>query len=87
MRIEDWSLIIVAQEKTRSLHGYIFGHPKFNNGKLITTSPIVGKNDQDEVVTNSGNSYELGQVSQDYEARFPGARKILLDSLGMMPCV
>ena len=33
MRIENWSLIIVAQEQVQSLHGQVFGHPRFNDGQ------------------------------------------------------
>lgn len=85
MRIENWSLVVVGKDETQSLSGQVFGNPKFNDGQFVTTSRIVGKNSQNEVITKSGNSYELGQIKRDYEAEFPGARNRLLDNLTLYP--
>lgn len=64
-----------------SLCGRVFGHPDFVDGESITTSPIVGKNDQNHVLTVSGSSYELGQVDPNYDRLFPDAKNILFGSL------
>lgn len=88
MRIEDWSVTTsvvnpyaAPETQRRSLYGRVFGHPRFDDGKSVTTSSIVGKNSRGEVLTSSGSSYELGQVDPLYEDQFPGAKKELLGSL------
>lgn len=89
MRIENWAVIspvpgpYTAPETqgSPSLSGNVFDHPRFNDGTWVTTSFIIGKNNKDEIITNSGSSYELGQVSQPYEEKFPDARNKLLKSL------
>lgn len=88
MRIEDWAVIsynldpfATPETQRLSLHGRVFEHPRFEDGKWVTTSPIVGKNKKDEILTHSGSVYALGLVKLDYEIQFPDARSRLLGSL------
>jgi hypothetical protein len=85
--IEDWAVVEVydpympPETRRKSLNGAVYGHPRFPDGKYVTTSSIVGKNDKNEVVTFSGSSYELGDVRWEYWQKFPNAGNRLLDSL------
>lgn len=71
-RIENWSLVggelrqYDPPELTRfSIAGQVFGNPKFDEGKRITTSAIVAISGC-EVETHSGSIYQLGKPSDDY---------------------
>jgi hypothetical protein len=93
MRIENWAVVFppsispyTAPELLKqSLQGEIFGHPKFNDGKFVTTSSIIGKNSRNEILTLSGSTYELGQIDPGYEEKFPNAKNILLNNLPLKP--
>jgi hypothetical protein len=95
MKIENWAVIFPPSVSPytppellkQSLQGEIFGHPKFNDGKRITTSSIVGKNSRNEILTHSGSIYELGQIDPAYEAQFPDAKNKLLSSLPLPHCL
>jgi hypothetical protein len=60
--------------------GQVAGHPRYPDGKEITTSLIAGRNGS-RIVTKSGNEYELGAAHPTYEATYPDARKRLLTAL------
>lgn len=88
IRIENWAVITpvvnpyaAPETQPPSLYGQVYGHPRFNDGEYVTTSLIVGKNEQNEILTNSGNAYELGKVDLRYEKQFPGAKSRLLGRL------
>ena len=89
IRIEEWAIISLPVDPYSapemnvdlSLSGEAFGHPRFKDGHRIATSPILGKNKDDCVLTLSGSAYELGNVDAEYEKQFPGARERLLNSL------
>lgn len=66
------------------LSGDAFGHPRFDNGKNITTSDVIGKNASDHVFTKSGSVYQLGLPKPEYAALFPDARRRLLDSIPLI---
>lgn len=85
MRIENWAVVSVGNNPYTplSLQGRVFGHPRFDDGKRITTSSIVGKNSKNEILTASGSSYELGQVDRSYEAKFPDAKNRLLGTIAI----
>ena len=84
--IENWGIVqetnpYTAPELLRSyLHGNVMNHPNFENGKEITTSAIVGIN-QELVVTASGSNYALGVPHPDYEKLFPDAKQRVLKQL------
>jgi hypothetical protein len=87
MRIENWAIVSPTPDPYAppetlelSLQGKVFNHPRFDDGHIIITSSIIGKNDENEILTCSGSSYELGQVNPLYEKKFPGARNRLLNS-------
>lgn len=86
MRIEEWSICanpadayVPPELRTKTLHGKVFGHPRFEDGHEVTTSAICGVKDG-QIVTTSGSLYELGEPDAKYEAAFPGAR---LRALGL----
>lgn len=49
------------------VHGDIYGHPTFPDGKSITTSPIIGM-DGAVVRTATGSRYRLGAPHEKYLA-------------------
>lgn len=65
---------------TDHLTGEVASHPRFKDGKEITTSRIIGQRNGN-VVTRSGTEYALGEVHPNYEKQFPNARHRLLTSL------
>ena len=85
IRIENWSIVQLGfdpyrppEAQEQALHGTVYGHPGFGDGEEVTTSSIVSGATCDgriTVRTRSGSEYELGEVSADYEAMFPGARE------------
>jgi len=90
MRIEDWAVVTpvldpyaAPETQPHSLSGKVFNHPRFEDGQDITTSSIVGKTTEGEVLTTSGSSYELGRINPQYEKRFPNAKKRFLGSLSI----
>jgi len=82
-RIESWSVAgggdpyTAPELRTLHLQGIVYGHPKFEEGHPIVTTPIIGIADGG-VVTKSGSVYQLGAVDTMYEDQFPGARDRLL---------
>lgn len=76
--IENWSVVsspsntpYTAPECRKScLHGNVYNHPKFEDGFEVTTSDIKKVSGR-VVSTRSGSLYYLGNVSEDYEKRFP----------------
>lgn len=62
------------------LTGNVYGHPKQPDGKLVSTSPLIGRLG-DKVVTQSRTEYDLGEPLSDYEAQYPNAKSELLGSL------
>jgi hypothetical protein len=88
IRLDNWSVVndgdpYKAPEQQESrLHGNAFGHPRFDDGKTITTSAILTK-DGDLILTRSGSRYELGDIDPEYEKIYPNARKRLIDSLSV----
>ena len=72
-RLENWSVgsqnltPYTAPELSQPrLMGEVYGHPNFDNGERITTSPIEKINGW-VITTLSGSVYELGGVSREYE--------------------
>lgn len=88
MKIENWSVVNVTlspysapETGQPSLQGMVFGHPRFVDVTHITTSMIVGKNQENEILTKSGSAYVLGEIDPNYEKQFPDAKNRLLGSL------
>lgn len=80
MPIQNWSLVFsnpynAPEIQTPSLHGKVFGHPKFEDGSNVTTSAVVGITEDGKIKTYSGSEYELGEVDPKYEELFPNTRE------------
>jgi hypothetical protein len=87
MILKNWSLIVrykdpysPPEEWTTCLHGNVYEHPRFDDGKEITTSSIEGKVG-DKVKTHSGSLYELQDIDPEYEKIYPNAKERLLKTL------
>jgi hypothetical protein len=84
--LKKWSVASAADEFTHPdlcppvLQGFVFGHDKFEDGKHIITSVVIGKRNG-KVITKSGSEYVLLDIDPNYEKAFPNARKIVFDSL------
>lgn len=50
---------------TKHLSGQVYGHPRFADGEVVTTSAIV-KVDGKQVQTASGSAYILGEPSAEW---------------------
>lgn len=85
-RLEQWSVVNSGdpykppEAQTSHLHGKVYGHPGFDEGTEVTTSPIAGL-DGFAIRTRSGSRYFLGEVHPDYEKAYPDAKKRLYDTL------
>jgi len=87
VKIENWSTCTRKRTPYESpeihgmgLHGNIYGHPLHDDGKIVTTSRIVGKR-SGLVVTKSGSEYELGKIDAEYDKQFPNALNRLMETL------
>ena len=87
MRLENWSVVFSDNDpylhpelQTLSLCGNVFNHPRFKDGKRVTTSSIKGF-DGELIMTSSGSKYELGEIDPEYEKLYPDAKNRLLNSL------
>lgn len=69
IRIENWAVVW-----DQRLNGEVYGHPRFPEGKVVTTSPIVKYDkEQNTFRTQSGSVYQLGEPRAGYEEMFPDA--------------
>lgn len=70
MRLENWSIVgpfdvyKAPEHQTKHLKGYVFGHPRFEDNTLITTSAIKKVNSR--IVKTQNSEYELGSADYDY---------------------
>ena len=86
-KINNWSLIHMRNSEydapeTRKVYfaGEVYGHSFFDDGERIVTSEIVGFKGN-KFYTFSGTEYELGDVSIEYENKYPNAHERLMKSL------
>ena len=86
-KIENWSIVSTSDPYTPPelsrvrLHGNVYGHPVFDDGRSIVTSGIVGMDENNGIITESGSVYTLGVVSDEYEKQFPGSFERLKKTL------
>jgi len=86
-RLENWCVTCdnpfqAPEARTPRLHGKVFNHPKFEDGKSINTSGIMAFNsEENKIIVRSGKLYELGEVDPNYEKEFPNAYERLIKSL------
>lgn len=71
VRLEQWSVVGSPQDshlapeiRPRMLQGKAYGHPRFPDGREITTSVIISADGR--VVTCSSRKYCLGEMSPGY---------------------
>lgn len=72
-RLENWSVTMAnpfgAPETGGSMHGKVYGHPRFDDGDKVTTSKIKDVDTSTGghvVITHSGSRYLLGEPNPDY---------------------
>ena len=75
-RLKNWS-VRSDFSSLNQLWGNVYGHPRFEDGKLVSTSYITDikeVGDHKEVTTFSGSVYHLYKEDVDPEAekQFPG---------------
>ena len=75
--IESWLCVDVGSKVV--IHGQIHNHPKYPNGKGLTTSPIQGFLSQTGrvYITTRNSIYELGMPHPD----FTGDAQLLIDDM------
>lgn len=87
-QLENWSIIsstidpYKAPELSKpALRGNVFGHPRFEDGKLIHTSSIAGITKENHILTHSGSKYMLGEIDSEFDEMYPNAKERLIKSL------
>jgi hypothetical protein len=72
-RLENWAVVESANSASYQvlragslLAGKVFSHPRIGEGTFIFTSPIVGLDENSNVVETKNTSYCLGQASREY---------------------
>ena len=78
VRIEQWAVIYVSGDdymppecRKRALLGSVYGHPSFEDGKVVTTSALIGGSDlaaEGHVVQTDNRQYLLGEPHKSYLA-------------------
>lgn len=80
MRLKNWSITSDCSSCIMPAHfnlqGYVYDHPRFNDGDPVTTSRIIeinDKGDHKEAITWSGSVYELYKedVDEMAERQYP----------------
>lgn len=87
-KLENWSIVETDLDpykppecKSKKLSGSVYDHPRFLDGKDITTSRIVGAYQELNnivVETKSGSKYVLGKMSEDYQ-KWLDENKLIFD--------
>lgn len=81
IRLENWCVTSrtidpykAPEQGAKCLGGNAYGHPRFEDGHPVTTSPII-KVDPDtrQVTTKSGSVYVLGSIDPRYLEEYPDA--------------
>jgi len=72
IKIQNWSTCCSEKDKIMHpslrplrLHGKVYGHPKFEDGKEVTTGPVVNAEGR-VITTSSGSVYKLGSIEPEY---------------------
>lgn len=86
-KLENWYISVKTSDPYKApeqgvsvLAGNIYNHPRFEDGKYVTTSPVRGQTEDGDIITQN-TIYTLGTVKDDYEKEFPNARDRLLKTL------
>lgn len=75
VKIENWS-VVEGWRPEGYLHGKVYGHPNFPDGKVVTTSRIEAS--EGRVVTTYSRDYLLGEPDPAYVAEM-AKRGITID--------
>jgi hypothetical protein len=71
IRIENWEVITNPFTMKRYLHGEVYGHPEFTDGRTVTTSTLMELREY-VALTKSGTVYQLGKrKSQAFNKAIP----------------
>lgn len=68
IKLENWSVrgdsspYVAPEQRTLILRGEVYGHPRFEDGEVIWTSPIVSVDCR--IIATKNSVYELGGVEQ-----------------------
>jgi len=75
VKLENWAVCFLPQDAFGAaaaggtipgrLTGEVFGHPRFDDGNPITSTPITEAEGR-LITTKSGTVYELGKAKEDY---------------------
>lgn len=82
VRIEQWAVFNFPEEmyldpdkRHIRLHGAVYGHPRYPDGKVIDTSVIIGSTGT--IVHCESRSYQLGEPSPTFLAWLAETGKVL----------
>lgn len=70
VKLEEWAVVTTSDEFTPpemqsiSLNGKVYGHPRFQDGEIVTTSSI--HNVKGKRVATQNTIYELGEPCKDW---------------------
>tara|TARA_Y100000296_G_scaffold28962_1_gene33778 strand:+ start:757 stop:1053 length:297 start_codon:yes stop_codon:yes gene_type:complete len=72
--IENWSIVEgnklnpyqAPELQTIKIHGEVYGHPDFEDGKEVTTSTVIKR--EGRFINTRNTRYHLGYPSMDYTA-------------------
>lgn len=82
IRLEEWYVVRIPNNGNVSLHlgGKVFGHPRFEDGREITTSSIISYDEESGIVGSKNTRYQLGEVDKDFAKQCPNAKQQLLEA-------
>jgi len=87
VRLENWSFVMGANTTYASpeqyfprLYGEAYGHPDHKDGDPISTSAIIGYDEETNEFICQSRRYTLGAVDAEYDKKFPGSKERLVES-------
>ncbi len=76
--LKKWAIVGLGEYR---ISGYVYNHDRFEDGKRIVTSPVVGINEDNDLITESGSVYHLEEPDPTYEALYPNSKQRVFDSI------
>lgn len=73
VRIENWSIVshtpyASPEADVKYLSGNVYGHPRFQDGEIITTSRLIKMDIPNGLAETVSRLYELGEINPEYGA-------------------